>query len=46
MAKIYFNLIISGKRTLDDVPLKWRKEVEKMLEVDENEDNRDVTYTE
>lgn len=46
MAKIYFNLIISSKRTLDDVPLKWRKEVEKMLEVDENEDNRDVPYTE
>lgn len=46
MAKIYFNLIISGKRTLDDVPLKWRKEVEKMLEVDENEDSRDVPYTE
>lgn len=46
MAKIYFNLIISGKRTLDDVPLKWRREVEMMLEVDENEDNRDVPYTE
>lgn len=46
MAKIYFNLIVSGKRTLDDVPLKWRKEVENMLEVDENEDNRDVPYTE
>ena len=46
MAKIYFNLIVSGKRTLDDVPLKWRKEVEMMLEVDENEDNRDVPYTE
>lgn len=46
MAKIYFNLIISGKRTLDDVPLKWRKEVEKMLEVYENENNRNVPYTE
>lgn len=46
MAKIYFNLIISGKRALDDVPLKWRKEVEKMLEVDGNEDNRDVPYAE
>ena len=46
MAKIYFNLIVSGKRTFDDVPLKWRKEVEKMLEVYEIEDNRDVPYTE
>ena len=38
MAKIYYNLIIAGKKTLDDVPLKWREEVKKMLEA-ENEDN-------
>ena len=46
MAKIYFNLIVSGKRILDDVPIKWRKEVEMMLEVYENENNRNVPYTE
>lgn len=46
MAKIYFNLIRIGRRSIDDVPLKWRKEVEKMLEVNENEDNRNVPYTE
>lgn len=38
MAKLYYNLIKAGKKTLDDVPLKWREEVKKMLEA-ENEDN-------
>lgn len=32
MAKIYYNLIMAGKKTLDDVPLKWRDEVREMLE--------------
>lgn len=32
MAKIYYNLIMAGKKTLDDVPMKWRDEVRKMLE--------------
>lgn len=38
MAKLYFNLIKANKKTLDDVPLKWREEVKKMLDA-ENEDN-------
>ena len=38
MAKIYYNLIKAGKKTIDDVPLKWREEVRKMLE-GENEYN-------
>ena len=38
MAKLYFNLIKANKKTLDDVPMKWRDEVKKMLEA-ENEDN-------
>ena len=38
MAKLYFNLIKANKKTLDDVPLKWREEVRKMLEA-ENENN-------
>lgn len=37
MAKLYFNLIKANKKTLDDVPLKWREEVRKMLEGEENE---------
>lgn len=32
MAKIYYNLIKAGKKTIDDVPLKWREEVREMLE--------------
>ena len=36
MAKLYYNLIKANKKTLDDVPLKWREEVRKMLE-EENE---------
>lgn len=38
MAKLYYNLIKANKKTLDNVPLKWREEVKKMLEA-ENEDN-------
>ncbi len=38
MAKLYYNLIKANKKTLDDVPLKWREEVRKMLEA-ENENN-------
>lgn len=38
MAKIYYNLIKAGKKTIDDVPLKWRDEVREMLE-GINEDN-------
>lgn len=36
MAKLYYNLIKAGKKTIDDVPLKWHEEVRKMLEA-ENE---------
>ena len=32
MAKIYYNLIKAGKKTIDDVPLKWRDEVREILE--------------
>ena len=31
MAKIYYNLIIKGLKTIDDVPAKWRAEVEALL---------------
>ena len=37
MAKLYYNLIKANKKTLDDVPMKWRDEVRKMLEGEENE---------
>ena len=31
MAKIYYNLIVKGLKILDDVPEKWRIDVEKLL---------------
>lgn len=31
MAKIYVKWLKSGRITLDDVPPRWRKEVEKMI---------------
>lgn len=34
MAKVYFNLIKQGLKTLDDVPQKWRSEVKKLLGVE------------
>lgn len=38
MAKMYYKLIKSGKKSLEDVPVKWRNEVQKMLE-GKNENN-------
>ena len=32
MAKIFYKQIIKGAITIDDVPEKWRSEVEKMME--------------
>lgn len=31
MVNVYVNLIMNGKRTLDQVPMKWRKAVEEKL---------------
>jgi len=31
MAKIYVRKIKAGQMTIDDVPERWREEVEKML---------------
>lgn len=35
MAKIYYNRIKAGVITIDDVPVRWRSEVERLLEADE-----------
>ena len=32
MAKLYYEAVKGGKRTLDSVPLRWRDAVAKMLE--------------
>lgn len=38
MAKIYYKRIKAGLMTIEDVPDKWRKAVEEMLEKDRQED--------
>lgn len=35
MAKIYYDLIRKGLRKLEDVPLRWRDEVQALLDGDE-----------
>ena len=36
MAKVYYNLIKKGLKTINDVPLQWKDEVASMLEEDSN----------
>lgn len=35
MAKIYYEAVKAGKRTLESVPARWRLQVKAMLEADE-----------
>ena len=35
MAKIYYRKIKAGKMTIEEVPERWRAEVQKMLDDDE-----------
>ena len=32
MVAIYVNLVLQGKRTIEQVPVKWRAEVEKKIQ--------------
>lgn len=41
MAKIYYEAVKSGKRTLESVPKRWRDAVAEMLEQDD--DTKEVT---
>lgn len=34
MAQIYYNLINKGLRKIEDVPIKWRDEVQALLDKD------------
>lgn len=34
MAQIYYNLIKKGLKTIEDVPTKWRNEVQAMLDAE------------
>lgn len=35
MAKLYYNLIKKGLKTIEDVPMVWREEVQALLDADE-----------
>lgn len=35
MAKIYYDLIKKGLKTIDDVPIRWRDEVQALLDADD-----------
>lgn len=35
MAKVYYNLIVKGLKTIDDVPAKWKEDVLKLLNTKE-----------
>lgn len=35
MAKVYYNLIKKGLKTIDDVPMVWREEVQALLDADQ-----------
>ena len=37
MAKIYYNRIKAGIMTIEDVPMRWRNAVQKLLDEGENE---------
>lgn len=34
IARIYYRLVVNGSRTIDDVPTRWREEVQKLLDED------------
>lgn len=35
MAKVYYNLIKKGLKTIEDVPARWKEEVRELLESEE-----------
>lgn len=37
MSKIYYRRIKAGIMTIDEVPVRWREAVQKMLDEDEDE---------
>ncbi len=34
MVKVYYDLIKAGLRTIDDVPIRWRDDVQNMIGAD------------
>ena len=39
MAEFWYKLVISGKKTIDQVPEKWREIVRKMIEDETGDSN-------
>lgn len=39
MAKIYYRRIIAGRMTIEEVPERWREEVQSLLDEGQNEPN-------
>lgn len=37
MAKIYYNLIKRGLKTIEDVPIVWKEQVQALLDADEED---------
>ena len=35
MARIYLRMVLSGERTLESVPERWRAEVQALLDADD-----------
>jgi hypothetical protein len=35
MAQVYYNLIKKGLRTIEQVPIRWRAEVQALLDAEE-----------
>ena len=38
MARVYLRLVLSGERTLESVPERWRAEVQALLDAAESQD--------
>ena len=38
MVKIYYRLVLSGERTLESIPERWRGEVQALLDAAESQD--------
>ena len=39
MDKIYYLLIVKGKKTIDDIPIEWKEAVQKLLDESGAESN-------
>lgn len=45
MAKVYYELIIKGLKTIDDVPEKLKEQVQELLDSDSNDNQNFTIYS-